>query len=396
MSSLFRSAAFVEVAGVPPDVLVYATAAAYATSQGTANLYHYQAAAYAFSHAQATATYAISVRGEAEGHSTAYATGGTNPFATAGTRATSVAMAIAQVNRPMPDVINDCVLFFPYNRWSDRSSGAIAASSEIGDFIAANTQTSQRSRVWRSNADTSAYLTRDFGNAFRINSTVLVSHNATNTGKFRVRIGNDPTFGTNLYDSGYVDTWEPSFATTGLMSEFAESDGRPTNATIELLRYCSENARTARYIFFPEVAARYVRIDFQDPDNTLGWNEIAYVYVGLMVLITPDQAYGWTLELTAVNRVQVSASGQYWIDDMHKKAVVTANFASRPSAQASAFWMWLNEKVGTTGEFIISLQPVNAPRRFWTTIYGRMTQLVELENIALQRFNAPFTMEELL
>ena len=302
---------------------------------------------------------------------------------------------IAQVNRDAPELSPDCAIVFPYNRWNLSGHGSITPSTEVATYPATNTYLQQRSKVWRSTSAT-ASLTRDLGNPYRINSICIVSHNMTKDGTFRVRISNSSTFATTLYDSGTLRIWEPSFATSGLYEEEADGSGYPTNELIELLRYCGENPRVVRWIVFDEVAARYVKIDFEDPTNSRSLIEVAYIYCGLAVRVTPDQVYGWTITPVGVSRIKKSASGSPWIDIMYRQVIAQANFASHPEASTIAFWSFLAGYLGRKKEMIVAFQPDNLPKKFFFTLFGRFKEVPQMENIALRTYNVGLELEELV
>ena len=311
------------------------------------------------------------------------------------TNVRSAGMGVLQVPRQPPLQSPDCTFFFPYNRWSDKALGSLSSSGAVSAFPATNTQLQQRSKIWRATSNT-PHLLRDLGNAYRINSVCIVSHNMTAAGTFRVRVGNTSTLASPSYDSGTLRIWEPSFATTGLMSEYADSSGYPTDATIELLRYCHEQARTVRFVTFEEVAARYVRVDFSDPGNALGYVEVAWVYAGLVVRINPDQMYGWQIWPEGESRTHRSASGQLWLDNYYRQWHATANFGSQPESNTMAFFEWVTSYLGRTREMVVSFQPVNAPQRFYHTMYCRFAQIPQVENVGFNVYSVPLELEELV
>lgn len=294
-------------------------------------------------------------------------------------------MGIAQVNRAAPKRDPDCTFWFYLNRWNNIGHATITASTEAGPFSASNTQKQQRSKVWRSTSNTSQWIAADLGNAYRINSLVFVSHNLSSTGTFRIRVGNDSSFSSNLYDSGTLPAWEPSFATTGYASEFADGTGTPTDDTIALLTYCGENPKVCRWEVFDEVAARYVRIDVTDPNNDDPFVEIAYVYAGLCVRVQPDQLYGWQIWPSVVVRKHRAADGGFWIDNLYRHMRATANYGSQPEVNTTAFWHFLSSYIGKYREFIIAFQPDNLPKKFWYTMYAKFAQVPDVEKIAFKR-----------
>ena len=289
----------------------------------------------------------------------------------------------------------ECAYFFPFNRWNLLGHGTLTASTQVATYPATNTYLQQPSKVWRSTS-TTASLTRDLANPYRISAVCITGYNLTKDGTFRVRVGNDSTFATTKYDSGTIRMWEPSFATTGLYAEEADSEGYPTSELIELLRYCGENPRTVRWVTFTEVNAQYVRIDFSDPTNTRGLVEIAYVYVGIHKKVKPDQIYNWQLTPVGNSRIKKSASGSMWIDSMFRAVSVTANFASQPEANTIAFFNFLAGYLGKRTEFFVAFQPDNLPRKQLFTLYGKFAQPPQLENIALKNYNVVLEVEELV
>ena len=318
-----------------------------------------------------------------------------NQSGTAGLVARTSMMAHAQVNRFAPQLSPDCVLVFPYNRWNMLGHGSLTPSTEVSTFPATNTYKQQRSKIWRSTSKT-ASLTRDLGNSYRINAICIVSHNMTKDGTFRVRISNSSSFSPLKYDSGTLPIWEPSFATSGLYAEEADASGYPTNELIELLRYCGENPRVVRWIVFDEVNAQHVKIDFTDTTNTNDFIELAYIYCGLVVRVTPDQVYNWNITPVGVSRIKKSASGSVWIDVQFRQVVISCNFASHPEASTLAFWNFLAGYLGGKKELIIAFQPDTLPKKFWFTAFCRFKEIPQIENIALSTYSNQMIFEELV
>jgi hypothetical protein len=305
------------------------------------------------------------------------------------------ANASLQLNRPAPVQSPDCTFFFPYNRWTRNGHAVITASTEVPTFPTTNTQKQQRSKIWRSTSKSSQYLQGDLGNPYRINSVAVVSHNLSSTGTYRVRVGNSASMATTLYDSGTQRIWEPSFATTGFTSDFADPSGYPTDETIAFLRYCSERPRTVRWVIFPEVAARYVRIDFNDPDNEDDYIEVAYVYAGLCIRVSPDQLYGWQIYPVGISRVDRAADGGFWIDNLYRFNRASASYGAQPEVNTLAFWNFMGSYLGKTREFIVAFQPDNLPRKFWYSMYCRLVEIPQAENQAFRRQRVQFEVMEL-
>lgn len=312
-----------------------------------------------------------------------------------------------QVNIPFPgegqfgpdgealtEKLYECAYFFPFNRWKLIGHGSLTPSSEIATYPATNTYLQQPSKVWRSTS-TSASLTRNLANPYRISAVCITGYNATKDATFRVRIGNDPTFAVTKYDSGTLRMWEPSFATTGLYAEEADSEGYPTAELIELLRYCGENPRTVRWVTFTEVNAQHIKIDFDDPTNERGLIEVAYVYCGIHVKVKPDQVYGWSLVPVGNSRIKKSASGSVWTDVFYRQVIAQANFASQTEANTLAFFNFLAGYLGRTREFIVSFQPDNLPRKQFFSLFGKFQQVPQITNIALRTYNNELIIEEL-
>jgi len=310
-------------------------------------------------------------------------------------RIVSNAMGVLQVNRAAPKRDPDCTFWFYLNRWNQVGHATITASTEAGSFSASNTQKQQRSKVWRSTSNTSQWIRADLGNAYRMNSIVVVSHNLSSNATLRFRASNSSSFATSLYDSGTIDAWEAAFATTGYASEFADSEGVPTQDTIDLLTYCGENPKVCRWEVFEEVTARYVRIDVDDPGNTDAFVEIAYVYAGLCLRVQPDQLYGWQIWPNTIVRKHRAADGGFWIDNLYRHMRATANYGAQPEVNTTAFWHFLSSYVGKTKEFIVAFQPDNLPKKFWYTMYAKFVNPPEPEKIAFKRHRVQMEVLEL-
>jgi len=277
--------------------------------------------------------------------------------------------------------------FFWQNRWSDQTLGSITASSSVAAFPVSNTQLKQRSKVWRSTTLGSQFVQRNLGAQFRIGGVALVSHNLTVAGQFRVRISNEADISAPLYDSDFIDAWEKTF---DIESEFSDGTGKPTADGITLMPL------VVRTVVFDEVYGQYIRIDFLDSGNADNYIELAYVYAGIVTTIDPNMLYGWSIHRQDVARVKSAASGQLWIDSLHRKYVAQSIFAGQPESKAGGFWMHIFNLLGTSKEFVVSFRANEAPWRGFTTLYCRLANTPELINVAANAYStSQLTFEEI-
>ena len=269
---------------------------------------------------------------------------------------------------------------FPFNRWSDTTLGTISSSGAAGSFVAANTQKRQRGRVWRSSSLTSPYLYRDLGANYRIGGLLLVSHNMTVSGQFRVRISANAAVTDVLYDTGWIFGWETLFGVDeepdGADSEFVGVDGAPLAGTLSFLPKPVRRVVLADDPYYSEVNARYIQIDFDDLTNADGYIEVAYVYAGIVVELEKSMAYGWQLWRQEQARTKRAANGQIWVDSLYKRFHASCLFDFQSDKRAGGFWKYFFNHVGVSKEFGVSLKDGTAASKAWTTLYCKLAQPV--------------------
>ena len=306
--------------------------------------------------------------------------------------------AVGQVYRPAPSAPSQCAFVFPFNRWNLVGHGTSTPSTEVATFPATNLYQQQPSRVWRTTSKTSQYVIRDLANPYRMNSFAIVYHNMSSTATFRLRVGNDATFATNLYDSGTQRVWTPGYPTgsDNPWEEEVDSEGYPSDALIELLRYCGENPRIVRYLVFNEVSARYARVDYTDPDNANPFIEVAYHYLGLCIPISPDQALNFTVTPVGHDRVKRAASGSLWTDRFFRNTLIDCEFDAQSQSNALAFFQFIGSLLGRKKEFLVSFQPENLPRKVWMTAYVHFLELPQPSMVNTGSWSIPMRLEELV
>lgn len=129
--------------------------------------------------------------------------------------------------------------------------------------------------------------------AYRLRALAVVGHNLTPAATIRARLSVDPTFATNVYDSGTISAYPNYYDDMSL--DFGQpvlTGNKPSTADAIAMRYP---------IFFvtpATVTAQYCRVEIVDTANPAGYVEISRSFLapGLEPGLNMNFGAGWGLE----------------------------------------------------------------------------------------------------
>lgn len=278
--------------------------------------------------------------------------------------------------------------------WWARSNTVITTSSEQTDYGGRNTLYPSLQKSWRSVGVSDAYIQADMAASRTVEAVALVKTNLTNAATFRVRVGNDATMATTLYDSGTLTFHEPIYSSTelltGYLSEFFDTAGIPTSDTRDLLQ------QKVRIVYLPSaVNAEFVRVDVSDAANPAGYLELPYVFAGRVFSPSPDLYYEWNIARTDTARTPQAGCGQYWSASVFRRIHINCTVAAQKETDFLGQWFLFQYLAGVSLEFIISIEDLSDSMRFFTTIFAKFANPTKNVNHAFKRFNLPLDIEEI-
>jgi hypothetical protein len=212
---------------------------------------------------------------------------------------------------------------------------------------------------------TSTQFLVDIGAHQDVRMVGVASHNLSDTAKYRIRGGNDPTFATYSYNSGWKNVWAIAFPALGV-SWTAQNwfTGRYTDKQKVGLQW------NIREFMSSLVDYRYWLFEFDDQARIDG---VPYVQFGRLMIMTayqpvvnmsPDAEVGW------VNRTesQETISGALYFQKRtpYRYATFSADWMLDDEAFASAFD--LERLAGIDNEVFFAFDPndtLHAIRRSW-------------------------------
>lgn len=285
------------------------------------------------------------------------------------------------------------------NQWLDAAT--ITASSEASGYPATCIQDSFRSRRWRSTSINNESLAIDFGEAKNFNALALVDHNLSVTGTIRIK-ASDTAGGSDLLDLN-IAAWQPiigfgedRFGDWGFGGTLLEADRSwyaPSPIRIiyreDMVKYGTGllfgNGTTYGQVIDPatqiRVTARYVTLEFTDPDNPDGYIEVGRIFVCQFadVGMTFSNIRHGTVDESEITR---SLGGQAWVTRLVPKRR-TIGLTFNALLYADKYWSlkFAIGKLGLTENFIIDCFPnTDKPsQNFHSILYGRFQDLPEIE-----------------
>lgn len=272
--------------------------------------------------------------------------------------------------------------------------GTITSGSEVATLPDTNLQDRQIRKVWRTTNDTPAntWIQVDYGTAKLTGVIALINHNLSNQATWRIRLSNDSSFTTSIYDSGAIEA-RPEIEAFGALpwGEF-HWGGKLSDAELEGITINSF------HIVSPDqVLARYMRIDFSDESNPDTYIEAGRLISGAAVQPTLNMQYNWQIGFEDPSVVSKSIGGQTYIDELERYRVLRFVLRDLPEDEMfSNFFDILDRRKGISGDLLVIPQPDNTTQIWNQAFYGRMRVLDPVSNPYFGAFDKGFEIEELL
>ncbi|MBP0589274.1 hypothetical protein J8I87_05990 [Paraburkholderia sp. LEh10] len=232
-------------------------------------------------------------------------------------------------------------------------------------------------------------FTVDFGKDRKLQVVSLVSHNMSTQGQWRVLMGDDPTFATTKYDSGWMPAWSVVYPFGTLEWE----DDNWWDGTV------SQDDRAGYpgilLNLLPAIAlARYVQVQFSDTLNPAGYLQFGRLFMSPGWQPAHNMSYGASMGWEADTRVARSLGGTPYFDRKAPRRVDKFTLELLNDAEAKAQVFEMQRKLGVDGELLVAWNPADSLNLIRQSFLGRMRALNPITTV-IQGFNSnAFEIEE--
>ncbi|MEM5384134.1 hypothetical protein VSR68_11150 [Paraburkholderia phymatum] len=257
----------------------------------------------------------------------------------------------------------------PVTNLQDRRLARVARTT---DCAAANTQ-----------------FTVDFGRDRKLQVVSLVSHNMSTQGQWRVLMGDDPTFATTKYDSGWMVAWPVVYPFGALEWE----DDNWWESTI------SEDDRAGYPGILIDllpaiVLARYLKVMFSDANNAAGYLQFGRLFVSSGWQPATNMSYGATIGWETDTAVKRSLGGTPYFDRKAPRRVEKFSLDLLSDIEAKTQVFEMQRKLGVDGELLVAWDPGDAMNLIRQSFVGRMRALNPITAVLRNINNNAFEIEE--
>ncbi|MEW9586239.1 hypothetical protein [Paraburkholderia sp. DGU8] len=229
----------------------------------------------------------------------------------------------------------------------------------------------------------------DLGKDRKLQVVSLVSHNMSTQGQWRVLTGDDPTFVTNKYDSGWQVAWPVVYPFGTLEWE----DDNWWECTI------SQDARAGYpgilLDLLPSIVlARYVKVLFSDAANAAGYLQFGRLFLSPGWQPANNMSYGASFNWETDTKVARSLGGTPYFDRKNPRRVDKFSLGFLSDAEAKATVFEMQRTLGMDGELLVAWDPGDALNLIRQSFVGRMRALNPIATVFLNNNSNAFEIEE--
>lgn len=261
-----------------------------------------------------------------------------------------------------------------------------------GSLPAANLADPQPSKPARTvGTDPSATtVSLDFGATMPIRFVALLRHNLTQSGRWRVRLGAEPSLAEPIYDSGVVGIW-PAAVPFGV-GQWGEFNWGGRFGAGEIETYGAQ----AILPIDAAVRARHLRIDLDDAGNVAGYLQAGRLVAGPAWQPTINLQYGWSIEQVDESEVRRSRGGQAYVNarPKYRRMRFTIDHLEKDEMFGHAYE--LERLKGKGGDIFVIADPEDLTHAHRHTLYGALAESAPIVNNLPGRYARRFVVEELL
>ena len=229
----------------------------------------------------------------------------------------------------------------------------------------------------------------DLGKDRKLQVVSLVSHNMSTQGQWRVLMGDDPTFASNKYDSGWQVAWPVVYPFGSLEWE----DDNWWDCTI------SQDDR-AGYpgilldVLPSIVLARYVQVLFNDTSNAAGYLQFGRLFLSPSWQPATNMQYGASMNWETDTKVARSLGSVPYFDRKNPRRVHKLTLPVLTDAEAKGTVFEMQRKLGMDGELLVAWDPTDNINLIRQSFVGRMRALNPITTL-FQGYNSnAFEIEE--
>lgn len=257
---------------------------------------------------------------------------------------------------------------------------------------AANLADRQPSKVARTSGldQSQTTLTIDLHQTAPIRFVALVRHNLTQTGTWRIRLGDDTAMTDPLHDTTAIAIW-PTAVPFGVGS-WGEFNWGGRFGAAEAETYGIQ----AIHVIPSAVRARYVRIDLDDADNPFGYLQAGRLVVGPAWQPSINFQHGWSVEQVDESNVKRSRGGQVYVNTRpkYRRLQFRIDHLEKDEMFGHAYEM---ERIkGRGGDIMVIADPDDVTHAHRLTLYGTLAESAPITNNQPGRYVRRFVVDELL
>lgn len=229
----------------------------------------------------------------------------------------------------------------------------------------------------------------DLGKDRKLQVVSLVSHNLSTQGQWRVLMGDDPTFATTKYDSGWMVAWPVLYPFGALEweddnwweSTISESDraGYP-GILIDLMPAI--------------ILARYVQVQFSDATNPVGYLQFGRLFLSPNWQPATNMEYGASMNWEADTAVKRSLGSVPYFDRKTPRRVFKLTLPRLSDVEAKTQVFEMQRKLGVDGELLVSWDPKGPMNLIRQSFVGRMRALNPITTVFQDYNTNAFEIEE--
>jgi hypothetical protein len=252
-----------------------------------------------------------------------------------------------------------------YSNYID--SATLSGGSWNASYPLANLKNRLLSKVARSTNDAAAssLINIDLGSAKPVQAFGAIKNNISASGAtYRLRISNDNTFATSLYDSGTV----------------------------------SANAQTPDLILglASPITGRYLRFEITDTLNALNYVQIGRLFVGPSLAPADNYSKGAEIGYVSSTGVQQSLGGVDYFDKKPLRRLFSFQLDWLTNAEAHAQALELQRLSDISEEVLLIIDPADTTYNQKRHYLGRLQQISRLKNPYLTLYQAGFDVLEIV
>lgn len=207
-----------------------------------------------------------------------------------------------------------------------------------------------------------------------ISCIAIANHNMSLTAEYRIEYGDDPTFTTVAYDSGWLPVWPSVFATYDL--EWGDDNfwgGHYLQEELENYVY------TLTHKFDELVRPLYWRFRFSDPDNQSGTIKLGRLFMAKHWQPAHNMDNGADIGVETDTEIQKSLSGATFADPRptYRVARFVTNGMTETEGMSKAFE--IQRRSGIHEDVLFMWDPTDKVHMLRRTFLGRLRTLSRLE-----------------